>query len=487
MMSKKMAELEDDFREFKAHTERRFVSLDMSIRAYRLEEDQRHEERIRRYDELKNLLLSLIQKSSSPVQSSRPITTKVPTKPTECAPSYGDFGCLSPNNMTDFEEDEKEFENTRSVVKFFDVGTDEENNKDIVFNDVGGIVYDTWADARLKHGSYFLLDRITEDGWYFHDESRLSKEPLCRSNLEVHLQFHVDRLETRSQVKTWDPGIKFGRSNTLRTRYKGTPRRYLKVIQDMYEGAKTRVRTTVGNTDFFPVEVGLHQGSAISPYLFTLILDEISRGIQENIPWCMIFADDIVLIAESAEELNNRLESWRKALEDNGLRVSREKKEYLRCDYGRSGRIDEDVTNRIKTGWVKWKAASGITKAQANRVEVAELRMLRWTSGKTMVDMIPNGVFRVELGVASIIDKMMEGGLRWFGHVKRRPQTAPVRRVEAMLVEGSRRRGISGEIELGLAGSFSAFFLGRGRGRGGRGRGRGFRSNGPVQAAAEDA
>ncbi|GJX88240.1 hypothetical protein Tco_0340254 [Tanacetum coccineum] len=172
-MSKKMVELEDDFCEFKAHTERRFVSLDMSIRAYRLEEDQRHEEedqrheeQIRRYDELKNLLLSLIQKSSSPVQSSRPITTKVPTKPIECASSYGNFGCLSPNNMTDFEEDEKEFENTRSVakenkdeqekeekgvVKFFEVGTDEENNSDILFNDVGGIVYgkgnDTWADA----------------------------------------------------------------------------------------------------------------------------------------------------------------------------------------------------------------------------------------------------------------------------------------------------------------------------------------------------
>nr|GEX68842.1 polyprotein, putative [Tanacetum cinerariifolium] len=31
--------------------------------------------------------------------------------------------------------------------------------------------------------------------------------------------------------------------------------------------------------------------------------------------------------------------------------------------------------------------------------------------------------------------------LRWFGHVKRRPQSAPVRRVEAMVVEGSRRRG----------------------------------------------
>ncbi|GKF42955.1 hypothetical protein Tco_0126297, partial [Tanacetum coccineum] len=63
--------------------------------------------------------------------------------------SYGDFGCLSPNNMTDFEEDEKEFETTRSIVKFFEVGTDEENNS--VFNDVGGIVYgkgnDTWAET----------------------------------------------------------------------------------------------------------------------------------------------------------------------------------------------------------------------------------------------------------------------------------------------------------------------------------------------------
>ncbi|GKE84322.1 hypothetical protein Tco_1558064 [Tanacetum coccineum] len=58
-----------------------------------------------------------------------------------------------------------------------------------------------------------------------------------------------------------------------------------------------------------------------------------------------------------------------------------------------------------------------------------------------MIDMIPNGVFRAELDVDSVIEKMGEGRLRWFGHVKRRPEIAPVRRVEAMLVEGSRRRG----------------------------------------------
>ncbi|GJX95815.1 retrovirus-related pol polyprotein LINE-1, partial [Tanacetum coccineum] len=82
-----------------------------------------------------------------------------------------------------------------------------------------------------------------------------------------------------------------------------------------------------------------------------------------------------------------------------------------------------------------------ITKAQPNRVQVAEFRMRRWTCGKTMVEMIPNGIFRAEFDVDSIIDKMREGRLRWFGHVKRRPQTAPVRRAEALLIDGSKRRG----------------------------------------------
>ncbi|GJY90157.1 retrovirus-related pol polyprotein LINE-1, partial [Tanacetum coccineum] len=287
---------------------------------------------------------------------------------------------------------------------------------------------------------------------------------------------------------------------------KGTSRRYIKVIRDMYDGAKTRVRTSIGNTEFFPLDVGLHQGSAISPYLFALILDELLRGIQEDIPWCLIFADDIVLVSDSAEGLNIKLENWREVLEDNGLRVSREKTEYLRCDFGngeithneevdirigdkilqpkesfrylgsmlhKSGRIDEDVSNRIKAAWMKWRAATGvlcdrnvplklkgkfyrvairpamlygsecwpITKALANRVEVAELRMLRWTCGKTLLDMIPNGVYRAQLEVETIINKMREGRLRWFEHVRRRPQPAPVRRVEDLVVDGLRRRG----------------------------------------------
>ncbi|GJY48880.1 hypothetical protein Tco_0438836 [Tanacetum coccineum] len=68
-------------------------------------------------------------------------------------------------------------------------------------------------------------------------------------------------------------------------------------------------------------------------------------------------------------------------------------------------------------------------------MEVTEMRMLRWTCGKTLLDMIPNGAFRRNLQVATIVNKMREGRLRWFGHVKRRPQSAPVRRVETIVVD----------------------------------------------------
>ncbi|GKC39878.1 hypothetical protein Tco_1052262 [Tanacetum coccineum] len=92
---------------------------------------------------------------------------------------------------------------------------------------------------------------------------------------------------------------------------------------------------------------------------------------------------DIVLIAESAKGLNNRLERWRKALEDNGLRVSREKTEYLRCDFGRHeiGKDRRDVDHRIRAGWMKWRAALGsvaIMKAQATGWRCREMRILMW-------------------------------------------------------------------------------------------------------------
>ncbi|GJZ13356.1 hypothetical protein Tco_0548586 [Tanacetum coccineum] len=73
--------------------------------------------------------------------------------------------------------------------------------------------------------------------------------------------------------------------------------------------------------------------------------------------------------------------------------------------------------------------------------EVAELRMLQSTCGKTMFDTIPDGVFRKVLEVETIFSKMREGRFRWFGDVRIRPHEAPIRRVETPIVDDMRRRG----------------------------------------------
>ncbi|GJZ21902.1 hypothetical protein Tco_0558941 [Tanacetum coccineum] len=84
--------------------------------------------------------------------------------------------CLSPNNMTYFEEDEKEFENTRSVkedkdeqgkeekgvVNSFEVGTDEENNSDIVLNGLTGNVPSAVRGCKLR--IICALIGLVEDG-----------------------------------------------------------------------------------------------------------------------------------------------------------------------------------------------------------------------------------------------------------------------------------------------------------------------------------
>ncbi|KAK3865435.1 hypothetical protein Pcinc_028963 [Petrolisthes cinctipes] len=108
-------------------------------------------------------------------------------------------------------------------------------------------------------------------------------------------------------------------------RSKGVKEKYVRMVQDMYREAKTRVRSAVGTTEPFPVRVGLHQGSALSPYLFNLLVDVLVEEVTKEAPWSMLFADDIVLVADSGEKLQEKLELWRGLLEDYGLKVSKEK------------------------------------------------------------------------------------------------------------------------------------------------------------------
>ena len=112
-------------------------------------------------------------------------------------------------------------------------------------------------------------------------------------------------------------------------REKEVDEKVIRLTRDMYEGSRTRVRTVSGVREDFEVKVGLHQGSALSPLPFVIVMDCITGPLQRYAPWDMLFADDVVLCGETCDEVERRLENWRKAMEDRGMRVSREKTEYL--------------------------------------------------------------------------------------------------------------------------------------------------------------
>ncbi|PHU20424.1 Cyclin-B2-4 [Capsicum chinense] len=80
-----------------------------------------------------------------------------------------------------------------------------------------------------------------------------------------------------------------------------------------------------------------------------------------------------------------------------------------------------------------------VKNSHIKKLNVAEIRMLRWIFGLTRGDRVRNEIVQEKVGVVSMEDTMREGMLRWFEHVMRRGTDAPVRRCERLALDSFRR------------------------------------------------
>jgi len=284
-------------------------------------------------------------------------------------------------------------------------------------------------------------------------------------------------------------------------RRKGISEKIVRIIKSMYDGARTTVRSGAGGTSWFEIRVGVHQGSCLSPLLFIIVMDAVSEAIKREVPWDMLYADDLIVAEDSPASLQTRFTSWQGALESKGLKINAGKTEtmvcakadetlkisdrkgnalkqvetfkYLGSVVNAKGGCEEDVKHRIKAAWQKWKELSGVVcdrkmpvavkgkvyktmirpvmmygaefwalrRKEEELLERTEMRMLRWILGVSLKDRKRNEDIRRTVGVACITDKIREARLRWYGHVQRREDGNCVKRIMEADVYGHRSRG----------------------------------------------
>ncbi|KAL7836057.1 hypothetical protein SRHO_G00284040 [Serrasalmus rhombeus] len=160
----------------------------------------------------------------------------------------------------------------------------------------------------------FTLSRILEGSWEF-------AQP-------VHMCF-VDLEKAFDCVPRgilWEVLREYGVHSSL-----------LRAIQALYKQSRSLVRMAGSKSDFFPVRVGLRQGCPLSPILFIIFMDRISRRSQgmEGVRFgdlrvtSLLFAEDVVLLGTSGRELQLSLDRFAAECDAAGMRISTSKSEAM--------------------------------------------------------------------------------------------------------------------------------------------------------------
>ena len=99
----------------------------------------------------------------------------------------------------------------------------------------------------------------------------------------------------------------------------------VQAVMSLYDGAKARVTVRSANSEKFEVKVGVHQESVLLPLLFAIALDVITEKAKRGVVNELLYADDLVLMSETTEDLKERFWNWKNVLESKRLKINTSK------------------------------------------------------------------------------------------------------------------------------------------------------------------
>ena len=88
-------------------------------------------------------------------------------------------------------------------------------------------------------------------------------------------------------------------------------------VKAMYENAKYHVHLNDQFSNGFNIKSDVHQGAVLSPLLFIIVMKALPREFRVGCPWELLYADKLVLMAETLEDLKKKLTIWKDNIEAN--------------------------------------------------------------------------------------------------------------------------------------------------------------------------
>ncbi|KAI3364112.1 hypothetical protein L3Q82_010940 [Scortum barcoo] len=237
----------------------------------------------------------------------------------------------------------------------------------------------------FKKGDQRIVDpRIQEEQCGFHPgRGTLDQLYTLRRVLEGLWEFaqpvHMCFVDLEKAFDRVPRGILWG---VLREYEYGVRGPLLRAVRSLYDRSRSLVRIAGSKSDLFPVHVGLRQGCPLSLVLFIIFMDRISRRSQgpEGVRFgnhrisSLLFADDVVLLASSSQDLQRVLERFAAECEAAGMRISTSK-----------SRVRERWSVRLTGGLVQrlCSYAVGVPDRRGEEGAESERRSSRFTGQST--------------------------------------------------------------------------------------------------------